>query len=104
MFPPLITREVLKGSNNLKNAALCHALGFLIVTIFIAWILSIIGYFKLAGLKDVYALQYQQNQVEKTQPMQQQSVTPSDKVKYCPHCGSATEGDKIYCDSCGARL
>ena len=62
MFPEMVARDAIDGSNNLKTAALCMMLSFLIITILIAFILQIIGYFKLAKLKDIESYQYQQQQ------------------------------------------
>ncbi|MFO8017876.1 MAG: zinc ribbon domain-containing protein [Promethearchaeia archaeon] len=117
LFPQHIGEEVIDGSKKLKTAALCVILAFLVVTLIIAIIYQIIGYFKLAKLRD---LKYSQGQPQQDQPpavedeegepvnpeaLEDQPPAPSTgQARFCPVCGSRLEGNEKYCGKCGSEL
>lgn len=103
IFPSHIHSEVVEGGKNLKTAALMYILSFLIITAFIGWILSIIGYFKLATLETV------PHAKEVTSPSETSTPAPTpppvvSSVKFCPSCGEKVEDAGKFCGVCGAKL
>jgi len=118
MFPQMISYNANRGSNNMKNAALCDILFFLIITPLIAYILRVLGYFKLAKLEETRDIQMQAKVPEYQpqpvyQPIQQspyRTTSPQpaalseESFKYCPHCGVKVEGHEKFCGTCGSKL
>jgi len=60
VFPSYFKASIIKGSKNLKNAALMLILSFLIITISISWVLQIIGFIRLSNLED---FSYEKHQI-----------------------------------------
>jgi uncharacterized membrane protein len=60
LFPLSIKTNIIKGSKDLKYAAIMIILTFLMITILIAWILQIIGFFRLSTLEQY---QYEEPQI-----------------------------------------
>ena len=98
LFPPNIS-----GNGN-KGAKICKIATILDMTIFLSFIgdlLRIIGYFKLASLKDLTGAPVQP-MPQPVAPMPTPVEAPS--ANFCPECGSAiTQGTK-FCPSCGSEI
>ena len=127
MFPEYIARESIDGAEKLRTGALLYALGFLIITAIIGFILQVIGFFKLAKYENMYgSLSQGKPSVPRAptppQPPQPpmtpvaptKSPTPSpyaveEKVvgtrpKFCPNCGSELKDEGKYCPDCGSKI
>lgn len=98
-FPPYVAQDAIDGTKNLKTAALCFLLFFLIITPIIGIILRIIGYFKLAKLKD---LQLAEGHAQGYTPQPAAPVEPD--LKFCPHCGAMMEEGGKFCSKCGSKV
>ena len=96
MFPGKIAEDAIEGTKNLRTASLCMALIFLLITGIIGIIYQILGYSKLAKLKDLdkYA----------AAPSGQPRESEEKALRYCAHCGSQVDPDKNFCQSCGERI
>ena len=96
MFPGKIAEDAIEGTKNLRTASLCMALIFLLVTGIIGIIYQILGYSKLAKLKDLdkYA----------AGPPGQLPATEENTLRYCASCGSRVDPEKNFCQSCGERI
>jgi uncharacterized membrane protein len=107
-FPPILHRDLVDGCNNLKTAALMYLIGFLVITLLVGIIFQIIGYFKLAKLKDLIAPYYHTTvttQVQaQTPPSPSQSNVSLNNPKYCPNCGAQIKGSGKFCAECGSPL
>jgi len=107
-FPAIIHRDLVDGCNNLKTAALMYLLSFLVITLLVGIIFQIMGYFKLAKLKDFIAPYYQTTPsapVQTQQPVSSiQSNPSSNNSKYCPNCGAEIKGIGKFCAECGSPL
>ncbi len=105
LFPPILHRDLVEGCNNLKTAALMYALGFLFITMLVGIILQIIGYFKLAKLKDLSSPYYYGNVTPAPTPVPAASmqVQPSSTGinKFCSSCGAEIKGEGKFCIECG---
>ena len=127
MFPEYIARESIDGAEKLRTGALLYALGFLIITAIIGFILQVIGFFKLAKFENMYGTSPQAKapvprapippqppQPPKTPISLVKSPAPSpyaveEKVvgtrpKFCPNCGSELKGEGKYCPECGSKI
>ena len=105
LFPNYIALEASEGSDKLRSAALMNVLSFLIITIFIGWILQIVGYFKLAKLEGI--IRYTETAPATPMPSTQQvslaAPTPSN-ISFCPNCGAKITGEGKFCGECGSSL
>ncbi len=124
MFPEHIARETIDGAEKLRTGALLYALGFLIITAIIGFILQVIGFFKLAKLENRYSMptvakppmpnapKAPQPPVTPVAPVSQPTKSPyavEEKVvgtrpKFCPNCGSELKGEGKYCPDCGSKI
>ncbi|MHA1284776.1 MAG: zinc ribbon domain-containing protein [Promethearchaeota archaeon] len=110
-LPADIIRDSIEGARNLKNASLCYILSFLIVTILIGLILSIIGYFSLGRLRlldyssKFYAKSAYQSANNQISP-QKSAISNKEipKQKFCRYCGSKITEDAKFCSICGSKL
>jgi len=100
MFPPYISEAAIDGSKNLKTAALCGALIFLIITGIIGIIFKLIGYFSLAKLKDLTSYTYQKPPDQLTSA----KAGTIEYARYCPYCGAQLEPGAKFCMKCGKAL
>lgn len=87
LFPLAIKSNIIRGSKNLKNAAIMTILSFLIVTIFIGWILQIIGFFRLSNLEQFHYEKPQMSTIVNSQPKREvykedKSFSKFDKMIY----------------------
>lgn len=100
LFPEEIAHDARKGAENMKTASLCMILGFLVITLIIGLIYEIMGYIKLAKLRN---LPY-----SSPQATSQTSSTPAPRSSsaghFCPFCGAKTEEAATFCASCGQQL
>lgn len=107
-FPAILHRDLVDGCNNLKTAALMYLLSFLLITLLIGIIFQIMGYFKLAKLKDLIAPYYQKTPTASVQNQAPappvQSDTGLNNPKYCPNCGAEVKGIGKFCAECGSPL
>lgn len=106
LFPPILHRDLVDGCNNLKISAMMYAVGFFIITMLIGIIFQIIGYFKLAKLKDLSSPYYYGTAAPVPTPVPAASmqVQPSstEKSKFCSSCGAQIKGEGKFCSECGA--
>lgn len=100
MFPPNISKAAIDGSKNLKTAALCTALIFLIITGIIGIVFKLIGYFSLAKLKDLTSYTYQKPPDQLTSA----KAGTIEYARYCPYCGAQLEPEARFCMKCGKAL
>lgn len=100
MFPEAIAHDAIKGAEKLKTASLLMVLGFLIITVIIGFIYEIIGYSKLAKLRN---LPYS-GAPTPSQPVQTPSAKTEDAVNLCPYCGAKKGEDAEFCSSCGQHF
>jgi hypothetical protein len=107
-FPEILQRDLVDGCHNLRTAALMYLLSFLVITLLIGIIFQIMGYFKLAKLKDLIAPYYQTGSKVSVQTQALtppiQSNTSSNTTKYCPNCGAEVKGVGKFCAECGSPL
>ncbi|MHA1669996.1 MAG: hypothetical protein ACTSV5_05385 [Promethearchaeota archaeon] len=107
-FPPILHRDLVEGCNNLKTAALMYAIGFLFITMLVGIIFQIIGYFKLAKLKDLLNPYYYGNGTPTPTPVSATSMQdqPSSTKgnKFCSSCGAQVKGEGKFCSECGAPI
>jgi hypothetical protein len=96
MFPGKIAEDAIEGTKNLRTASLCMALIFLLVTGIIGIIYQILGYSKLAKLKDLDKYT--------AGPPGQLPATEEKTLRYCASCGSRVDPEKNFCQSCGERI
>jgi uncharacterized membrane protein len=127
MFPEYVARESIDGAGKLRTGALLYALGFLIITAIIGFILQVIGFFKLAKFEQIYNLQSPAKPTVPRAPTPPQPPQPpvapaessskattstyavEEKVvgtrpKFCPNCGSELKGEGKYCPDCGSKI
>jgi uncharacterized membrane protein len=101
LFPETLALDGIEASKNLRTAALMRALAFLVITIIIGWIFELIGYFKMANLKNLGIVGAQPAAVPaSTAP----PATSEAARKFCPNCGAPVTGQEKFCSSCGAEL
>ena len=94
LFPQNIANNAKEGSHYCKIGAI---LDITIILSFIGDLLRVIGYFKLATLKDL-------KEAPAQPAISQQPPTPKAGSKFCPSCGSPITQGGRYCPSCGAEI
>ena len=102
LFPDNLAQDAIEGSKNLKTASLCMILSFLIITVIIGLVYTILGYSKLSRLKNLgvsYSKPAAQPQAPPAPAAQQVSGT-----RYCSSCGSPVKEEENFCNACGERL
>ena len=111
MFPPHLARDAIDGTKNLKTAATCMMLFFLIITGIIGFIFQILGYFNLGRLRELELGQYQASGAPSYSPTPaygspspppvSQSGTPSN---FCHVCGEKLRQGVKFCPKCGSEI
>ncbi|MHA1625002.1 MAG: zinc-ribbon domain-containing protein [Promethearchaeota archaeon] len=118
MFPEYISREAIDGVENLRTGALLYALGFLVITAIIGFILQVIGFFKLAKFEKIYEPMYQtktnipQAPVFPIAPISQSQPSPNvlenrvvgASYRFCPNCGTELKDEGKSCPDCGSSI
>ena len=113
MFPEIIIVSALDGTKKLRTAGKLTMLGFLVITIIIAYILSIIGFFKLGKLRRVEDVS---DAFPMAAPSPEPAVTaapePSEKeepeieedLQFCGNCGTKLAPSWSVCPECGTPI
>lgn len=110
MFPEILVIDCLNGTKKLRTAGKCFLLFFLIITIIIGYILSIIGYFKLAHLRNLEAVSAEMPMVQPAPaPEPAAAVTPgppemAEAIEFCGNCGTKLESSWSVCPECGSPV
>lgn len=106
LFPPILHRDLVDGCNNLRISAMMYAVGFLIITMLVGIIFQIIGYFKLAKLKDLSGPYYYGTTAPAPTPVPVASMqgqpSSTGKSRFCSSCGAQIKGEGKFCSECGA--
>jgi hypothetical protein len=105
MFPANISKEAIKGCNELKKGTLLISLWFLIIPAFIGFIYQIKGYFDLAILNQLSTIdtpEYSEMQLNSPEP--QLVKSPETKINFCPNCGTELSEVANFCAFCGSEL
>ena len=98
MFPANISNDARTGANLCKVGAI---LNITIILAFIGDILRIIGYFKLASLKNLGGAP----STPATRPAAPAPApAPAAAGRFCPNCGSSVTLGVNYCPSCGSEI
>jgi len=100
LFPEAIAHDARRGAENMKTASLCWILSFLIITIIIGLIYEIMGYIKLAKLRN---LEYSSVQTT-SQPTTAPSPRSGGQGNFCTYCGAKTEEGALFCANCGQHF
>jgi len=104
MFPYEIGNDAKSGSNFLKIAVIINtvaALGGLLIYFInfigiVGFIMSIVGYFNLSALRNLY-----KDKVQSTTP----GAIPVETDKnFCPNCGNPLSVNQKFCVSCGTKI
>lgn len=108
-FPPYLSQQSIQGTKNLKLAAICFILGFLIITIFIGVILMFIGFFQLAKLR--YLNEPDTTKYPQFIPQAQKAFYPPappiiqpKRTNFCPFCGAKLTPPGRFCKECGNKI
>ena len=112
MVPPNLAQYAIEGTKNLRTASLCYMLFFLIITPLIGFILFIIGYFKLANLRQLeYGTvkpsgDFSETSVPAQEPSYQATPTQPSSIQstYCPACGTKLRENEKFCHSCRKKI
>jgi hypothetical protein len=95
-----------KGGRGARLCKIATILDMTIILSFIAEILRIIGYFKLASTKNIGAAPGQvAYQPAPTQPAPVAApVAAATTPKFCPNCGGSITPGAKFCPSCGSEI
>jgi uncharacterized membrane protein len=116
LLPKRIHYDTTAKIENLRSGALSWALGFLVITIAIGWILQLVGYFGLSSVADrltrpepiAPSTPRYQPTVPATPhyqpPTPPQEEQPESDIQFCAMCGSKVEKGAIYCLNCGVKI
>jgi hypothetical protein len=104
LFPEITASDAIEASKNLRTAALMRALIFLIITGIIGFIFELIGYFKMAHLKNLGLVGGKQPSASVTQPGPTPTAAATPGKRFCPNCGSPITGTEKFCSSCGSEI
>ncbi len=105
MFPPNIANNAIDGSKYLKIAAILY---LTVILTFIGSILELVGYFKLASLRNLGETSPQPSAAGPSTgpayiPSEEKKASASD-AQFCPHCGSSIKPGVKFCPNCGSQL
>lgn len=106
-FSKRISSDTTTKIENLRAGALSWALGFLVITIIIGYILQLIGYFGLNSVAE--KTQKSEPFVPVTQYHQPASLPapeqqPVVKKEFCAMCGASLSDGASYCANCGVKI
>jgi len=108
MSSKILMRDVIKGIDNLATGALLNALFIFGITIFIGFILQIVGYFQVAKIADMMIPQESEMIIANNSPTIAATSTVSlrqaDRVNFCPMCGTRISQEGVFCSDCGAKI
>ena len=113
MFPEIIIVSVLNGTKKLRTAGKLTMLGFLIITIIVGYILSIIGFFKLGKLRrvedvsDEFPMATPPPEPAVTaapEPPKKEEPEPVEDLQFCGNCGTKLNSSWSVCPECGSPL
>jgi len=106
----IIMRDIVQGIDNLATGALLNALYVFGITIFIGYILQLVGYFQVAKIANVMIQIPEESEIILTNSSPT-SATPntvllkqSKTANFCPMCGTRIFEKGIFCAECGSRL
>ena len=106
----VIMKDVIKGIDNLATGALLKALFIFGITVFIGFILQIVGYFQLAKIADIMIQIPKESEViiANNSPTGATSSTEILKqvetTNFCPMCGSRVSHEGNFCADCGVKF
>ncbi|TFG23608.1 MAG: zinc-ribbon domain-containing protein [Promethearchaeota archaeon] len=118
MFPEYLVRETIDGAEKLRTGALLNALGFLIITAIVGFILQIIGFFKLAKFENFHlsvplskpSVQHApvaptpQEPQSRPSPYAVETKVVGTRPRFCPNCGAELKEDGKFCSECGSKI
>ena len=109
MFPEILVIDCLNGTKKLRTAAKCFLLFFLIITVLIGYILTIIGYIKLSHLRNLEAISADMPMAQPTPATEPAAVTakspePVEAIEFCGNCGTKLESSWRVCPECGSPV
>jgi uncharacterized membrane protein len=112
IFPEYFQNKAIYACEKLRTGALLYALGFLIITILIGFILQVIGYFSLAKFNQLTSSYVQPGKPQppiapgapKPPQAPQAPIPPLEQKKFCPNCGAQIKEGGKFCAECGSPL
>ena len=113
MFPEIYVISALNGTKKLRTAGKLTMLGFLIITLFIAYILTIIGFFKLGTLRHIEDVS-DEIPTAPAPPVPAVAAPPETPKKrepetarvlqFCGNCGTKLDPSWNVCTECGTPV
>lgn len=113
MFPEIIVVSALNGTKKLRTAGLLTILGFLIITLIVGYILSIIGFFKLGKLRRIEDVSDQFPMAApppepavtaEPEPPKKEEPEPVEDLQFCGNCGTKLNSSWSVCPECGSPV
>lgn len=110
MTSKIFMRDVIQGIDNLATGALLNALFIFGITIFIGFILQIVGYFQVAKIANVMTQIPQESEIIMANSYPTVTTTSkviikqAEAVNFCPMCGTRVSQKGIFCAECGAKI
>ena len=114
LFPEHVRHELIDGCDNLRTGALLFALGFLVITAIIGWILQAVGYFKLAKLDTLMYFDTPEPPKQQIAPKEllvapqvqevRSSIETMEISNFCPNCGAKLGRGGKFCALCGSQI
>ena len=110
MSSKIVMRDVIQGIDNLATGALLNALFIFVITIFIGFVLQIVGYFQVAKIANMMIQIPQASEITMANSYPDVATTSTiilkqaDRINFCPMCGANISQTGIYCAECGSKL